>query len=80
MPILDPVSQKLGHHWKRLALEMGMGGIIPKVETKYVRLREQALYSLLIWEDTSGVAATEKRLMDALEACGMKRTIGKEME
>ena len=76
MPILDPVAKKLGHHWKRIALELGMGGSIPRIESKYVRLREQALYSLLMWEDTSGVAATQKRLMDALDACGMKRALG----
>lgn len=75
MPILDPVAKKLGHHWKRIALELGMGGSIPRIESKYVRLREQALYSLLMWEDTSGVAATQKRLMDALDACGMKRAL-----
>ncbi|XP_030855370.1 uncharacterized protein LOC581850 [Strongylocentrotus purpuratus] len=73
--ILDPVAKKLGHHWKRVALELGTGGFVVKIETKYEKVREQALYSLLIWEETSGVAATEKRLIDALDYCGMKWAI-----
>lgn len=55
---------------------MGTGGFVVKIETKYEKIREQALYSLLIWEETSGVAATEKRLIDALDYCGMKWAIG----
>lgn len=73
---MDPVAKKLGHHWKRVALELGTGGFVVKIETKYEKVREQALYSLLIWEETSGVAATEKRLIDALDYCGMKWAIG----
>ncbi|XP_041473152.1 uncharacterized protein LOC121422285 isoform X1 [Lytechinus variegatus] len=72
---LDPIAKRLGHHWKRMALELGTAGFIPKIENKYAKVREQALYSLLIWEETSGVAATEKRLLDALDYCSMKNTI-----
>ena len=75
--ILDPIAKKLGHHWKRVSLELGTGGFVVKIETKYDKVREQALYSLLLWEETSGVAATEKRLLDALDYCGMKWAIGK---
>ncbi|XP_071486051.1 uncharacterized protein [Diadema antillarum] len=73
--ILDPVAKKLGHHWKRVALELGTAGFVVKIETKYSKIREQSLYSLLLWEETSGVAATEKRLVDALDFCGMKWAI-----
>ncbi|XP_054762682.2 uncharacterized protein LOC129269235 [Lytechinus pictus] len=72
---LDPIAKRLGHHWKRVALELGTAGFITKIENKYAKVREQALYSLLIWEETSGVAATEKRLLDALDYCSMKNTI-----
>ncbi|KAJ8037865.1 hypothetical protein HOLleu_18792 [Holothuria leucospilota] len=70
--ILEPASKKLGHHWKRLSLELGTAGFVPKIETKYSRIREQALYSLLLWEDSSGISATERRLLDGLQALQMK--------
>ncbi|PIK57586.1 hypothetical protein BSL78_05494 [Apostichopus japonicus] len=70
--IIEPTSRQLGHHWKRLSLELGTAGFVPKVETKYNKVREQALYSLILWEDSSGIAATERRLLDGLQALQMK--------
>ncbi|XP_033108010.1 uncharacterized protein LOC117109728 isoform X2 [Anneissia japonica] len=75
MHIIEPASKMLGHHWKRLALELGVANSIPKVEAKYVRVREQALFCLLLWEKTAGASATGRRLLEALEACDMKRAV-----
>ncbi|XP_071954732.1 uncharacterized protein [Antedon mediterranea] len=74
MHVLEPASKMLGHHWKRLAIELGVSRHVPKIEAKYVRIREQALYCLLLWEQTAGAQATGRRLIDAIEACDMKRT------
>ncbi|XP_033630519.1 uncharacterized protein LOC117292538 isoform X1 [Asterias rubens] len=75
MHVLEPVSKKLGHHWKHLSDELGMPGVIPKIESKYARVREQALYFLLMWEETSGIGATINRLVEGLDRCGMKQIV-----
>ncbi|XP_038066739.1 uncharacterized protein LOC119736802 [Patiria miniata] len=75
MHVFEPVSKGLGHHWKHLSVELGMAGIVPKIESKYVRVREQALYFLLVWEETAGIGATINRLVEGLELCGMKQIV-----
>ncbi|XP_022102442.1 uncharacterized protein LOC110985612 isoform X2 [Acanthaster planci] len=75
MHVFEPVSKRLGHHWKHLSVELGMPGIVPKIESKYVRVREQALYFLLVWEETAGIGATINRLVEGLERCGMKQIV-----
>ena len=52
-----------------------MPGIVPKIESKYVRVREQALYFLLVWEETAGIGATINRLVEGLDRCGMKNIV-----
>lgn len=71
--VTEPTSKKLGYHWKRIAADyLNMGRLIPLIQDRYPeKLREQALYMLLLWEEQDGIGANPKRLIQILESCNM---------
>ncbi|XP_070574048.1 uncharacterized protein [Ptychodera flava] len=71
--LTEPTSRKLGFHWKRIADELGMKSMIPIIQDRYPdKLREQALYMLLMWEERDGIGANGRRLTQLLEMCNMR--------
>ncbi|XP_077982845.1 uncharacterized protein LOC144437713 [Glandiceps talaboti] len=71
--LTEPTSRKLGYHWKRIADELGMKTLIPMIQDRYPdKLREQALYMLLLWEERDGIGANGRRLTELLETCNMR--------
>ncbi|XP_002732842.1 uncharacterized protein LOC100375208 [Saccoglossus kowalevskii] len=72
--VTEPTSRKLGYHWKRIATDyLGLGPMIPLIQDRYPeKLREQALFMLLMWEEQDGIGANPKRLIEILESCNMR--------